>query len=203
MVTLKGSPKGIMITIDDENIDIARDELAKKLNECADFFNEETLEVFLTSNTLTEAEVFSLRTLVEISLLKTKVVFIENPPKLLPKQHSDLEDLMQDEGVTKFVRKTVCAGEVLEYERNIIIIGDVEKGADIIAGGNVFVMGTLAGSVCIKDPSCVVVAMKMMPEYIDIADIRAVVKSSPFKKVFAAPEIAYLSKGKIKIEQYT
>jgi len=203
MITLKGSPKGIMITVDEENIDTAREELAKKLNESAGFFNEDSLEVFLTSSTLTEAEVFSLRTLVEISLLNTKVVFIENPPKLLPKQHSALDDLMQDEGVTKFVRKTVRSGEVLQYEKNIIIIGDVEKGAEVIAGGNVFIMGTLSGSVCIKDASSVVVAMKMMPEYIDIADVRAVVKVSAFKKVFAAPEIAYLSKGKIKIEQYT
>ena len=203
MITMKGTPKGIMIMIDEENAEIARDELAKKLNEFAGFFNAESLEVFLTSTTLTEAEVYSLRSLVEVSLLETKVIFIETPPKLLPKQHSALDDLMQDEGVTKFVRKTVRSGEVLEYEKNIIIIGDVEKGARITAGGNVFVMGELSGAVHISSAMSVVVAMKMLPEYIDIAGVRAFVKANTFKKVFSAPEIAYLSDNEIKIEQYT
>lgn len=203
MITLKGTPKGIMITIDEESIDIAREELAKKLNESAGFFNEESIEVFLTSATLTEAEVYSLRTMVEVSLINTKVIFIETPPKLLPKQHSPFDDLSEDEGVTKFVRKTVSAGEVLEYEKNIIIIGDVEKGACVKANGNVFVMGTLSGAVCIGNASSVVVAMKMIPEYIDIAGVRTSVKASAFKKVFSAPEIAYLFGDEIKIEQYT
>lgn len=200
---MKGTPKGIMMMIDEENIDIAREELAKKLTECAGFFNEESLEVFLTSTTLTEAEVYSLRTLVEVSLLNTKVIFIETPPKLLPKQHSPLDDLMQDEGVTKFVRKTVLSGEVLEYEKNIIIIGDVEKGAKVKAGGNVFVMGELLGAVTVSNPASVVVAMKLLPEYIDIADVRTFVKANAFKKVFSAPEIAYRAGNEIKIEQYT
>ena len=203
MVTMKGTPKGIMMMIDEENIDIAREELVKKLNECAGFFNEETMEVFLTSSTLTEAEVYSLRTLVEVSLINTKVVFIETPPKLLPKQHSPLDDLMADEGITKFVRKTVCAGEVLEYEKNIIIIGDVEKGAKVIAGGNVFVMGELLGAVLVSSTSSVVVAMKLLPEYIDIGGVRTFVRANAFKKVFSAPEIAYRSGDEIKIEQYT
>lgn len=203
MITMKGTPKGIMMMIDEENIEIAREELAKKLNECAGFFNEDSLEVFLTSTTLTEAEVYSLRSLVEISLLNTKVIFIETPPKLLPKQHSPLDDLTEDEGVTKFVRKTVLSGEVLEYEKNIIIIGDVEKGATVKAGGNVFVMGTLLGAVVIHNAASVVVAMKMLPEYLDIADVRAVVKANAFKKVFSAPEIAYRAGDEIKIEQYT
>lgn len=203
MITLKGTPKGIMITIDEESIDIAREELAKKLNESAGFFNEESIEVFLTSATLTEAEVYSLRTMVEVSLINTKVIFIETPPKLLPKQHSPFDDLSEDEGVTKFVRKTLSSGEVLEYEKNIIIIGDVEKGACVKANGNVFVMGTLSGAVCIGNTSSVVVAMKMIPEYIDIAGVRTSVKASAFKKVFSAPEIAYLFGDEIKIEQYT
>lgn len=203
MITMKGTPKGIMMIIDEENVEIARDELAKKLNECADFFNEDTLEVFLTSTLLTEAEVFSLRTMVEVSLINTKVIFIETPPKLLPKQHSPLDDLMEDEGITKFVRKTVCEGEVLEYEKNIIIIGDVEKGARVISGGNVFVMGELLGSVKVENTASVVVAMKMLPEFIDIGGMRTFVKANAFKKVFSAPEIAYRLGDEIKIEQYT
>jgi len=202
MINIKGSPKGIMITIEDFN-ESAKDELFKKLSETAGFFNEETLEVFLTSTSLTEAEVFALRPVVEEALPNTQIIFIEEPPKMLPKQHSPLDDLGYDEGITKFVRRTIDAGEELSYENNLIIIGDVKSGAKISAGGNVFVLGTLFGSVSITKPDGVVVAMKLLPESLSIAGISATIKASTLKKLLSAPEIAYLLNEEIKIEQYT
>ena len=207
MVTLKGSPKGIMILIDEQDINIAAKELEEKLVLSRDFFNEESLEVFLTSTTLTDAEVFSLRQIVCDSLLNTQVVFIEHTPKLLPKQHSPLDDLADDEGITKFVRMTVKSGEVLETPHNLIIIGDVEKGAVVCSDANIFVLGTLLGKAHAgkggkKDS--VIVAMRLLAEEIAISDTVAEVKSSALKKFLpGTPEIAYILDNDIKIEQYT
>lgn len=208
MVTLKGSPKGIMILIDEENIDIAKQELIIKLKECAPFFNEEMLEVFLTSTTLTEVEVFSLRAFVSECLAGTEVVFIEHMPKLLPKQHSPLDDLLDDEGITKFVRKTVKSGEILSSARNLIIIGDVEDGAHVTSGGNIFVLGTLSGSAHAGEngkKDAVIVAMRLLAEELKIADVSFVTsKKSAIKKFLpGVPKIAYLLDDEIKIEQYT
>ncbi len=207
MVTLKGSPKGIMILIDEQDINIASKELAEKLKESKDFFNEESLEVFLTSETLTDVEVFSLRPIVAEGLSNTQVIFIEHTPKLLPKQHSPLDDLADDEGITKFVRKTVKAGEVLESCYNLIIIGDVEKGASVSSDGNIFVLGTLLGKAfagCSGKTDSVIVAMRLLAEEIKISDVTAEIKTSTLRKFLpGVPEIAYLMGDEIKIEQYT
>ena len=207
MVNLKGSPKGIMICVDEENLDIAKQELSLKLSESAEFFNEDTLEVFLTSNILTEAEVFSLRPVVSAVLCNTEVVFIEHMPKLLPKQHSPLDDLGSDEGITKFVRSTIKSGEVIEYNDNIIIIGDVEKDAVVRADGNIFILGTLLGSAhagANGKRDAVIVAMRLLAEEIKIADATLVKKVSALKKILPnTPEIAYLLGDEIKTEQYT
>ena len=203
MVTLKGSPKGIMILIEDATSDIAPEELREKLSECASFFKEESLDVFITSTSLTDIEVYELQGIVEEVLNGTKVNFIDHVPKMLPKQHSALDDLGADEGVTKFIRTKITAGEVVEYENNIIIIGDVEKGAEIISGGNVFVMGSLYGSVTVTNPACVVVAMKLMAESIKIADFETKVQKNALKKLLSVPEIAYFSGEEIIIEQYS
>lgn len=203
MITLKGSPKGIMILIEEADSAAAKAELPAKLSESAAFFNEETLEVFLTSTSLTEAEVFELRPIVREILSSTQVVFIETPPKMLPKQHSPLDDLGSDEGITKFVRTKITEGETIEYKNNLIIIGDVERGAKVICGGNLFVLGALYGSATVTNPQSVVVAMKLMPEYLEIAGISTAVKQSTLKKFLSAPEIAYSTGEEIKIEQYT
>ena len=203
MVTLKGSPKGIMITIEEVDFVTAQVELPVKLRDTAAFFNEETLEVFLTSTSLTEAEVYELRPIVCEVLSNTQVIFIETPPKLLPKQHSPLDDLESDEGITKFIRTKVREGETIEYDNNLIIIGDVERGACVKCGGNLFVLGALYGKAIVTNPQSVVVAMKLMPEHLEIAEVSTSVKQSTLKKFLSAPEIAYSTGTEIKIEQYT
>ena len=203
MVTLKGSPKGIMIVIEEAAKDVAALELREKLTECASFFKEESLDVFMTSTSLTDIEVFELKGIVSEVLNGTKVNFIDHVPKMLPKQHSALDDLGADEGVTKFIRTKITLGETVEYENNLIIIGDVEKGAEIVCGGNVFVMGSLFGSVTVTNPACVVVAMKLMAESIKIGDFETKVQKNVLKKFLSVPEIAYLSGDEIKIEQYS
>lgn len=203
MVTLKGSPKGIMILIEDATKDVAAIELREKLAESAAFFQEKSLDVFLTSTSLTEVEVYELQGIVAEILCNTQVNFIEHVPKMLPKQHSVLDELGADEGITKFIRTKVTSGEKIEYENNLIIIGDVEQGAEIISGGNVFVMGSLYGSVTITNPACVVVAMKLVAEKIKIADAETKVVKNVLKKFLSVPEIAYLMNDEIKIEQYS
>ena len=207
MVSLKGSPKGIMIVVDEENLEIAKDEIREKLRTSAEFFNEDTLEVFLTSGTFTPAEVFSLRTCVEEELSSTRIIFIDTPPKLLPKQHSPLDDLCDDEGITKFVRRNIKSGEILEYENNLVIVGDVEKGAQVLAKGNIFILGTLLGTAhagADGKRDAVIAAMHFLAEEIKIAQVATNPKLSAFKKFLpGVPEIAYILGTEIKIEQYT
>ena len=207
MIILKGSPKGISVSVDDTDLDTGRKELAEKLMQSKAFFDGVSLEVFLTSNSLTEMEVFDLQGTVSNVLCDTEITFIEYEPKMIPKKHSPLDELGSDEGITRFCRKTIKSGETVEYDNNLVVIGDVEAGAKIIAGGNVFVLGSLFGSVHAgaggrKDAA--IVAMKLMPEKLLIADFSTQVKQSTIKRLFSnVPEIAYISGNAIKVEQYT
>lgn len=207
MITLKGTPKGIMILIDEADTAVAAEQLKAKLVESAPFFNEDSLDVFLTSTILTDAEVFSLRSVVADVLKNTQIVFIEHPPKLLPKQHSLLDELKDDEGISKFVRTTVKTGEVLESKYNLIIIGDVEKGAAVRSDANIFVLGSLFGTAHAGaggNTNSVVVAMRLLAEELKISDTSCTIKTSTFKKFLPrVPEIAYIKDNEINIEQYT
>jgi len=207
MIILKGSPKGISVSVDDTDFETGSKELAKKLSASKEFFKEISLEVFLTSNSLTEAEVWDLQPVVEEVLCDTEILFLDHEPKMIPKKHSPLDELGDDEGVTKFVRKTVLAGETVEYENNLVVIGDVEAGAKVIAGGNVFVLGALCGDAhagASGKKDAVVVAMKLVPERLSIGGLSTFVKPNAIKRFFSnVPEIAYIAENTIKVEQYT
>lgn len=207
MIIVKGSPKGILVSVEDTDFDNGQKELYEKLSQSKEFFKGITLEVYLTSNVLTETEVFSLQPVVINALPETEIVFIDEEPKMIPKKHSPLDELDNDEGITKFLRKTVKSGETVEYDNNLVVIGDVEAGAKVVCGGNVFVLGSLLGSVHAgaggrRDAA--VVAMKLMPEKLLISDMTTEVSKSAIKRLFSnVPEIAYISGNAIKIEQYT
>jgi len=44
-----------------------------------------------------------------------------------------------------FIKNTVRSGQRIECEGDIVVVGDVNPGAELIAGGNIAVMGTLRG----------------------------------------------------------
>lgn len=46
---------------------------------------------------------------------------------------------------TKFYRHSLRSGQKIEYRGSIVVLGDVHYGAEVIAGENIIVLGTLSG----------------------------------------------------------
>ncbi|MGC9287133.1 MAG: septum site-determining protein MinC [Hydrogenobaculum sp.] len=69
------------------------------------------------------------------------------------------------------VNKNLRSGQTVEHSGDVLILGDVNEGAEVVAAGNIVVMGTLRGYAhagAIGDDSSVVVAKKMMPQQLRI-----------------------------------
>lgn len=50
-----------------------------------------------------------------------------------------------DEGKTKFIYSSLRSGQKIEYDGNLVIIGDVNYGSEVFATGNIVVAGSLMG----------------------------------------------------------
>ncbi len=113
-------------------------------------------------------------------------------------------------GDGQFYKGTLRSGQSIEVENSIVIVGDVNPGSDVIAGGNVVVLGCLKGSVCAGYPdnrNAFVVSLDMQPMQIRIGDLIA---RSPDEKAKgkrqkksskdAETKIAYVEKENIYIE---
>ncbi|GAB6078149.1 septum site-determining protein MinC [Hydrogenobaculum acidophilum] len=75
------------------------------------------------------------------------------------------------------VNKNLRSGQSIEHNGDILVLGDVNEGAEVIAAGNIVVMGTLRGYAhagAIGDDSSVVVAKKMMPQQLRIGHYIAI-----------------------------
>lgn len=69
------------------------------------------------------------------------------------------------------VNKNLRSGQTVEHSGDVLILGDVNEGAEVVAAGNIVVMGALRGYAhagAIGDDSSVVVAKKMIPQQLRI-----------------------------------
>lgn len=110
-----------------------------------------------------------------------------------------------DEGVTKFHRGTVRSGQLVSFDGNLVVIGDVNPGGEIVATGNVVVMGSLRGVVhagANGNKEALVAALSLQPTQLRIADV---ITRPPDEKEAVGqfiPELAYVKEDIVYIERY-
>ena len=96
---------------------------------------------------------------------------------------------------------TLRAGQNLQSEGHLVVLGDVNPGAEVVAAGNIVVLGVLKGLVHAGaggDRSACVSALQMCPTQIRIADI--ITRSPDGNIVATEPEIAYVKDDRIYID---
>ena len=72
-------------------------------------------------------------------------VKIEIPDYDIPEEEYTEEDYAIMEMSTKSYKQTVRSGQVVNYDGNVVIIGDCHPGSEIIASGDITVWGVLGG----------------------------------------------------------
>ncbi len=110
-----------------------------------------------------------------------------------------------DEGVTRFYKGTVRSGQLLSFEGNIVVIGDVNPGGEVVAAGNVVVMGALRGTVhagADGNKEAVVVALNLQPTQLRIADVITRPPDEKDAPSLFVPEIACIREDTVYIERY-
>ncbi|PSR34297.1 MAG: septum site-determining protein MinC [Sulfobacillus benefaciens] len=99
------------------------------------------------------------------------------------------------------IRHTIRSGQRVTHQGDLIIVGDVNPGATLMASGDVFVFGWLRGTVYAGQPetsSCSIYAMRFQPSQIKIGTVLALGDS-----LGEQPEFARVDNGLIVVEPWT
>jgi septum site-determining protein MinC len=100
-------------------------------------------------------------------------------------------------------RRTLRSGQQLQHPGSITVIGDVNPGAEIVAGGDIVVWGKLRGTVhagATGNETAVVCALVLAPTQLRIAQYFA--RSPEGRRRKPAPEVARVREGKIVAEAW-
>lgn len=101
------------------------------------------------------------------------------------------------------VKNTLRSGRIVRHVGHVIVIGDVNPGAQIIAGGDVIVWGRLRGTVhagANGDDGALVCALDMRPMQLRIANFVAI--ASDDGRPRPRPEVASVRNGQIVAEEW-
>jgi len=134
----------VLIKIDDEAPHRKiLSELNKKVKELKKMYQEEKTPIRVTGKVLTNKE------LEEVKKLIKKEIDVEvnfDTPTTLG-LHSITRSYKRDVGKseTTFHRGSLRSGQKIEVEGSIVVIGDVNSGAEVIAADNIAVIGNLRG----------------------------------------------------------
>ena len=107
----------------------------------------------------------------------------------------------------QFYKGTLRSGQVLEVESSVIILGDVNPGARVVAKGNVIILGAVKGIIYAGaggNQDAFVVALDMNPMQVRIGDVIARSddeKGNKSNKYVVDPKIAFVEDGNIYIEK--
>ena len=103
---------------------------------------------------------------------------------------------------TILIQRTLRSGQSIHFNGNIVVVGDVNPGAEITAAGNVVVIGALRGVVhagADGDENAVIMAFCLQPTQLRIANyITRPPDNAPAEPDY--PEIASLKDGVVTIE---
>lgn len=110
--------------------------------------------------------------------------------------------LAANEGEAMLLTRTVRSGQVLRHSGHITLIGDVNPGGELIAGGSVVVWGRLRGFVhagALGNPEALVCAVELYPTQLRIADQIAITPKGVSPHI---PEVARIEGGQIIVEPW-
>ncbi|WP_039767712.1 septum site-determining protein MinC [Caldicellulosiruptor sp. F32] len=209
-VVLKGFGKGIAVILDNScDFDTICDYFKQKIVNGKNFFSGYEIPIQFIGRRLNSYELQKL-----IDIMKTfggvhDIIFPWdeiNFHHLVPMSNESDEKKMlfsTSSKDAKIYKGTLRSGQVVKSDTDIIIIGDVNPGAEVISANNIIILGALrgvahAGASGNKD--AVVFAIEMNPVQIRIANIIARAPDEQNQEQERVPEVAYIEDDTIVIK---
>ena len=214
-VNVKGIHEGLLITLAEGNWEDAFPSLLQHLDSQPDFFFGAKAILQLGTYELHAADLAQLRSALADRGMGLQTVISDSPttnraaqdlgietslPKREVRETAFSTELQGSEAI--FLRQTLRSGNSIRFPGHVIVLGDVNPGAEIVAGGSVIVWGHLRGTVhagALGARNTIVCAMDLSPMQLRIAGYAA---TSPSRRGKPQPEMAFLREGQLVAEPW-
>lgn len=217
-IQIKGIRDGLLVILGEGEWPEVRTALIEQVDKQADFLHGARVALDVGNRILRAADLGQLRDTLSDRGITLWAVLSNSPTteqtaqtlglatrisKPLPDRSAPPPDTQLHGGEAAIlVRRTLRSGFSLQHPGHVIVIGDVNPGAEIISGGDVIVWGRLRGMVhagAEGDEDAVVCALDLAPTQLRIAGQIAI---TPQRRGKTHPEMARLLDGVVTAEPW-
>ncbi len=226
-INIKGTSDGLIINIGSGDWAGLLAELAGRLEQTASFFKGGRVALRVGPRQLTRHQLENIGNLLQRHQMSLWAVLAESdetrqvatslgletalapahPADNSPPARPTVErngEASPEEANAIVMRRTLRSGQTVRHSGHVVVIGDVNPGAEIIAGGDVVVWGRLRGTVHAGaggDDGALVCALVLNPTQLRIG--RHIARSpGSEKRQHVVPEIAFVQDDQIVAERW-
>ncbi len=225
-IAIKGTRNGLLLTLEPETpFSELLNALSQRLSEAPGFFRGASLALDTTRRNLRMSERTQLEALLanyqmSVTSLEQSSTAIHNErevtssnisidPSVATQITSEQTQAQvfqldpRDSDDTLLLRRTVRSGQAVQHASNIVVLGDVNPGAEIVASGDIIVWGVLRGMVHAGYPdneNAIVCSLLLAPVQLRIAHLLS--RPPDGFQVQARPEFATIKNGQIVVEAW-
>lgn len=210
-VTIKSFPNGIHVILDPN---IPFEELyvayAERFRDSAHFFGNAKIALSFDGRVLSDLEERALIEAIGEYTDLTVLCVIENDKEKnsIYVQAAKAFSPTGDADNCSVYKGTLHAGQNLETEGSIVVLGDVNPGASVTAAGSVVILGTIYGDVhagCKGDEGSFVSALDVKTESISVAkkECHMFSKNVGYFRKTVGPKIVYVEDHEINCDDIT
>jgi septum site-determining protein MinC len=220
-ITIKGTKKGLLFaTRDMSDVAVLINEMTTRFESTPAFFRGAQITLATGDLVLEESELSRIKELCErhgaslAGVISTDEMSrgaarnlglqselrIERP---LPHTHNGDGD--EESGEALLVRRTLRSGQLVEFAGSVTVIGDVNPGAEIIAGGDIVVWGMLRGSAhagALGDERAVICALQIAPTLLRIGSRIGRPPEGQGIRRAPTPEVAWVDADQILVDAW-
>ena len=225
-IAIKGTRNGLLLTLEPETpFSELLNALSQRLSEAPAFFRGASLALDTTRRNLRMSEHTQLEALLanyqmSVTSLEQTLIAKQNEREVISSdvgseptitaeiiseqtQAQDYRLDPRDSDDALFLRRTVRSGQAIHHASSIVILGDVNPGAEIVASGDIIVWGVLRGMVHAGYPNnenAIVCSLLLAPVQLRIAHLLS--RPPDGFQVQARPEFATIKNGQIVVEAW-
>lgn len=120
------------------------EELETKIVKLKEFYKSAKTPIRITGRLFTDGEIERIKKIIE-SEIEVEINF-DDASELLG-LHAIKKTFQTETEIseTKYIKTSIRSGQVEEYSGSLVIMGDVNAGGEVIAGGNIAIIGSLRG----------------------------------------------------------
>ena len=216
-IRIKGMRDGLLVSLPEGEWDEQSAALLAQIDSQQTFFNGARLALDVGPQVIKVNEMVELRDKLSERNVSLWAVISESPTtehtsqllglatrvsKPRPEEQQSLDAGPVSQETALYVNRTIRSGTRVEFAGSVVVLGDVNPGAELVVHGSAIIWGRLRGAVhagAAGDSDAVVCALEFAPLRLQIAD-EALVASG--ESIFQEAGVARIRNGSLVLEAW-